>query len=116
MEIDHTSFGAEVLEHGQPVLVDFWASWCPPCKMMDPIIDKLQAEYDGRARVAKVNIDRNPGLAAEYGIQGVPTFIVFSDGEVHGRLTAAQTQKKLRCLLDEWNRTQALEKVRGLRW
>ena len=108
MDVDDTTFDSEVLQHDQPVLVDFWASWCPPCKMMEPMIDKLRAEYDGRARVVKVNIDRNPGLAEQYKIQGVPTFIAFAKGEAHGRLTAAQTQGKLRALLDA-----ALEAING---
>lgn len=100
MEVTDASFEVDVLMHEQPVLVDFWASWCPPCKMIEPIVDRLAEEFDGQARVAKVNIDRNPGLADKYQIQGVPTFIAFYQGEMLGRLTAAQTEKKLRQLVE----------------
>ena len=101
MEVTDQSFAAEVLQRREPVLVDFWASWCPPCKMMEPILSRLADEYAGRARVVQVNIDRNPVAAEQYRIHGVPTFVVFHRGQQKGRLTAAQTAGKLRRMLDE---------------
>lgn len=100
IEVTDASFEADVLNYDKPVFVDFWASWCPPCKMMEPIVDRLAEEYGDRIRVAKVNIDRNPGLAERLSIKGVPTFMMFRGGEANGSLTAAQTERKLRTLID----------------
>ena len=100
IEVTEASFDVDVLMHDQPVFVDFWASWCPPCKMMEPIIDRLAEEYRGRVRFAKVNIDRNPGLSDRASVKGVPTFAVYLGGEKVDALTAAQTERKLRGLID----------------
>jgi thioredoxin 1 len=95
------TFETEVLAADLPVLVEFWGSWCPPCKMMEPTLEQLAADYDGRLAVGKINIDQNPRTAAEYGIQGAPTFIVFHAGEVRGRRTGAQSEGQLENLLEE---------------
>jgi thioredoxin 1 len=101
IEVTDASFDTEVLMHHRPVFVDFWASWCPPCKMMEPIVDRLAVEYEGRIRVAKVNVDRNRGLADRLNIKGLPTYMMFAGGASTGSLTAAQTERKLRGLIDE---------------
>jgi thioredoxin 1 len=94
-------FEREVLESDVPVLVEFWASWCPPCKMMDPTLAQLAAEYAGRLKVCKINADQNPRTVLRYTIQGLPTFIVFDAGEVKGRRTGAQSRGQLQTLLEE---------------
>lgn len=85
LEINETSFDAEVINSSQPVLVDFWAEWCGPCKMIAPLLDEIAREQAGKARVVKVNVDDNPGLAARFGIQSIPTLLYFAGGEVRGK-------------------------------
>jgi thioredoxin 1 len=82
IEINEANFEAEVLKAGQPVLVDFWAEWCGPCKMLAPLLDEIAAEQAGLVKVAKVNVDTNPVLAARYGIQSIPTLLYFAGGEL----------------------------------
>ncbi|MEZ6061045.1 MAG: thioredoxin [Planctomycetaceae bacterium] len=99
MQTRDASFENDVLKSPRPVLVDFWASWCPPCKMMQPMVERLKQEYADRADVFCLNIDQNPGTAAQYGISGVPTFITFKDGLPVAQATGAQTQNQLRALI-----------------
>ena len=79
--VESATFDAEVLKSSVPVLVDFWAPWCGPCKMLTPTIDALAVEFAGRVKVAKVNVDDNQELAVKYGIRGIPTVMVFKDGK-----------------------------------
>jgi thioredoxin 1 len=95
------NFETKVLASDLPVLVEFWGSWCPPCKMMEPTLEQLAADYDGRLAVGKINVDQNPRTAAEYRIQGAPTFVVFHAGEVRGRRTGAQSEAQLEKMLEE---------------
>ncbi len=95
------NFESEVLASDVPVLVEFWGSWCPPCKVMEPTLEQLAADYDGRLKVGKLNVDQNPYMARKYTIQGAPTFIVFSLSEIKGRHTGAQSEAQLEKFLDE---------------
>ena len=82
LEFTDANFEQEVLKSDQPVLVDFWAPWCGPCRMIAPTIDELAEAYDGKVRVGKLNVDENPQTAAAYGISSIPTILVFKDGEI----------------------------------
>ena len=85
IEITDANFDEIVLKSSQPVLVDFWAAWCGPCRMVGPIIDEISTEYDGKAVVGKVDVDANQEFAAKYGVRNIPTVLVFQNGEVVGR-------------------------------
>jgi thioredoxin 1 len=84
------NFKDEVLSNAKPVLVDFWAEWCGPCRMVSPIVDELGADYADKLDVVKVNVDEEPGLAQQYGITGIPTLIVFKGGEIAKTMVGAK--------------------------
>ena len=85
LEITDANFEETVLNSDKPVMVDFWAAWCGPCRMVGPIIDQISEEYDGKAVVGKVDVDANQEFAAKYGVRNIPTVLVFKNGEVVGR-------------------------------
>jgi thioredoxin 1 len=92
-ELDGRSFEAWVIKTEGNVVVDFWAPWCGPCKMVGPVLEKLAAEHNDKVSVAKVNVDENQELAARYGIMSIPTVILFEDGKVKSQIVGARSQK-----------------------
>jgi thioredoxin 1 len=94
------NFRNEVLESAKPVLVDFWAEWCGPCRAVGPVVEELAGEYEGRAVIGKVNVDENPALASEYGIRSIPSLLVFKYGEVVDQIVGAHPKKVLAGKLD----------------
>ena len=100
VEVNENNFQQEVLESSIPVLVDFWASWCMPCRMLAPIIEKLAEENQGKLKVCKLDTEENRNIAAQYGIQGIPTLIIFKEGKEVGRTVGALPKEKLQEKLD----------------
>lgn len=101
MVITDASFETDVIGSNTPVLVDFWAEWCGPCKMIGPIVEEIANEYEGKIKVAKINIDDNDQTPAKYGVRGIPTLILFKGGEVEGTSVGALTKQQLTSFLDE---------------
>jgi len=101
IEINDSNFKSEVTDSAMPVLVDFWAPWCGPCRMIAPILEELAKEYDGKVKVVKINVDDSPNTASEYGIRSIPTLILFKDGKVFEQTVGAQSKENLKQLVDK---------------
>ena len=98
--ISDDTFENEVLNSSEPVLVDYWAEWCGPCKMIAPILDEIAAEYAGKIKVAKLNIDENPSTPPRYGIRGIPTLMLFKGGNVEATKVGAVSKSQLTAFID----------------
>ena len=101
IEITDSSFESDVLKSDKPVLVDYWAEWCGPCKMLAPILDEIAGEYADRLVVAKLNIDNNPTTPPKFGIRGIPTLMLFKEGDVAATKVGAMSKSQLAAFIEE---------------
>lgn len=101
IDVSDSNFESMVLKSEIPALVDFWASWCAPCKAIAPIVDEMAAAYSGKVRVAKMNVDDNPSTPGRYGVRGIPTLILFKDGKVVDQLVGAVPKDQVKELIEK---------------
>jgi len=100
VEVKNAEFETQVLQSAAPVMVDFWAGWCMPCRILGPVVDEIRTEYAGKAKVFKVNVDENQELAARYAVRGIPTLLFFKNGEVRDRMVGVQPKAAIKQKLD----------------
>ena len=101
LQVTDQNFDAEVLKSSQPVLVDFWAVWCGPCRMIAPTVEALANDYVGKAKIAKMNVDENQGVPGQFGIRSIPTLLLFKDGQVRGQIVGAQGRDSIENLIKQ---------------
>ncbi len=100
-QVADSTFEADVLQNDLPVLVDFWAPWCGPCRAIGPVVEELAQEYEGKLSIVKMNVDENPSTPSKYGIRAIPTLILFKNGEVAEQVTGAVSKTSLKQMIDE---------------
>ena len=100
VHVSEVSFESEVIQSTEPVLVDFWAEWCGPCKMIAPVLDELATEYDGKVKIGKVNIDEHQQIAINYGINSIPTLLFFKNGQVADQVVGMRSKRDLKASFD----------------
>ena len=100
MDFTDSNFDEEVIKSNQPVLVDFWAEWCGPCKQLTPTIDALAEDFKGKAKIGKVNVDNNPSTASEYGIRSIPSILFFKDGKVQQQMVGSNPKEEIAKILN----------------
>ena len=101
LHVNDKSFSSEVLQSDLPVLVDFWATWCGPCKTIGPVVDELAKEYAGRVKIAKLNVDENPATPSQYSVRGIPTLILFKGGKVLEQIVGAVPKTRLIAMIEK---------------
>ncbi len=99
--VSDASFEADVITSGTPVLVDYWAEWCGPCKMIAPILDEVAGTYQGKLQIAKMNVDENREIPAKFGIRGIPTLMIFKDGQLAATKVGAMSKAQLTAFIDQ---------------
>ena len=100
LEINDSNFKSEVIDSEMPVLVDFWAPWCGPCRMVAPVLEEIAKEYDEKVKVVKLNVDESPNTATEFGVRSIPTLILFKDGKVFDQTIGVQPKENLKQIID----------------
>jgi len=101
-DLNEADFDSTISEEDTPILVDFWAEWCGPCKMLTPVLEELAKDYDGKVRIAKVNVDQNPTLAQRYKVRSIPNMILLKDGEQIGQVVGALSKGELKSRIDNF--------------
>jgi len=101
LHVNDKNFATEVLNAGVPVLVDFWATWCGPCRSISPIVEELAGEFTGRVKMTKLNVDENPATPSQYGVRGIPTLILFKDGKILDQIVGAVPKARLKAMIEK---------------